>query len=57
MTAGNDDRYVCERAGGRASDGSGRILDKKPKELHERTPLFIGSADRVALAESMLAGA
>jgi fructose-1,6-bisphosphatase I len=48
--------YVCERAGGRASDGKGRILDRKPKELHERTPLFIGSADRVALAESVLAG-
>ncbi len=48
--------YVCERAGGRASDGRGRILAKKPSELHERTPLFIGSPDRVEFAESVLAG-
>jgi fructose-1,6-bisphosphatase I len=48
--------FVCERAGGRASDGTTRILDKKPKELHERTPLFIGSADRVEFVEKLLAG-
>jgi fructose-1,6-bisphosphatase I len=47
--------FVVERAGGRASDGSVRILDKVPLSLHERTPLFIGSADRVAFAESVLA--
>lgn len=26
-----------------ASDGRGRILEKVPGSLHERTPLFIGS--------------
>jgi fructose-1,6-bisphosphatase I len=48
--------FVVERAGGRASDGRKRILEKVPKALHERTPLFIGSADRVEFAESVLAG-
>ncbi|MEP7027571.1 MAG: class 1 fructose-bisphosphatase [Candidatus Eisenbacteria bacterium] len=48
--------FVVERAGGRASDGRGRILERVPKALHERTPLYIGSADRVAFAESILAG-
>jgi fructose-1,6-bisphosphatase I len=47
--------FVVERAGGRASDGRERILEKIPKTLHERTPLFIGSADRVEFAESVLA--
>lgn len=35
--------YIVEQAGGKATDGSGRILDIKPTELHQRTPLFIGS--------------
>jgi fructose-1,6-bisphosphatase I len=35
--------FVAERAGGKAHDGRGRILDRLARELHERTPLFIGS--------------
>lgn len=35
--------YMVEVAGGRATDGQQRILEKKPLELHERSPLFIGS--------------
>ncbi len=35
--------FIVEVAGGRATDGSRRILDLKPTELHQRTPLFIGS--------------
>ena len=35
--------YIIEIAGGKATDGKHRILDKVPVELHERTPLFIGS--------------
>lgn len=35
--------FVCERAGGAASDGKQRILDLTPQKLHERTPLYIGS--------------
>jgi len=48
--------WVVERAGGRASDGRARILDRLPTALHERTPLFIGSSDRVAFAEGVLDG-
>lgn len=35
--------YIVEKAGGRATDGKQRILDIQPTELHQRTPLFIGS--------------
>lgn len=35
--------FLCEKAGGAASDGKGRILDRVPTELHERTPLYLGS--------------
>lgn len=35
--------FVCEAAGGMASDGAGRIVDVEPTELHQRTPLYIGS--------------
>jgi len=35
--------FLAEKAGGAAHDGAMRILDKVATELHERTPLFIGS--------------
>jgi len=35
--------FVVEQAGGAATDGYKRILEIKPEELHQRTPLFIGS--------------
>lgn len=35
--------FLAEQAGGMATDGTRRILDKQPKSLHERTPLFVGS--------------
>ena len=35
--------YIIEVAGGKATDGKVRILEKQPTELHERTPFFIGS--------------
>ena len=47
--------YIVERAGGRASDGVRRILDKVPQRLHERTPLYIGSADQIETIERQLA--
>ncbi|MCF8029286.1 MAG: class 1 fructose-bisphosphatase [Desulfohalobiaceae bacterium] len=34
---------IAEEAGGMATDGVNRILDLDPRELHQRTPLFIGS--------------
>lgn len=48
--------YIVENAGGAASDGTRRILDIQPESLHQRTPLFIGSAEDVKIAEEFLAG-
>ncbi|MBS1731950.1 MAG: fructose-bisphosphatase class I, partial [Bacteroidetes bacterium] len=35
--------FIVEKAGGKATNGDIRILDVPPTELHQRTPLFIGS--------------
>lgn len=35
--------FILEVAGGKATDGKQRILEKVPTELHQRTPFFIGS--------------
>ena len=48
--------FVAEKAGGAASTGKGRILEVVPRDVHERTPLFLGSAEDVADAERILAG-
>lgn len=40
--------FLAEAAGGAASDGERPIRDIEPTELHQRTPLFIGSAEDVA---------
>ncbi len=48
--------YVVEKAGGRASDGFRNILDIEPTNLHQRTPLFIGSEEDVKLAEKFIQG-
>ncbi|MEC9018902.1 MAG: class 1 fructose-bisphosphatase, partial [Nitrospinota bacterium] len=47
--------FIVENAGGKASTGDQRILDIKPKGIHERLPLFIGSKKDVEMAESHLA--
>ena len=46
--------FLVEQAGGAASDGRQPILDIVPRELHQRTPLFIGSQALVAEAEAYL---
>ena len=48
--------FIIEQAGGAACDGTRRILDVEPTELHQRTPLFIGSKKEVELATHLLAG-
>ncbi|MDZ4794641.1 MAG: class 1 fructose-bisphosphatase [Bacteroidota bacterium] len=35
--------FILEVAGGKATNGKERILDIQPTELHQRTPMFIGS--------------
>jgi len=39
---------LVEEAGGAATDGHGRILDRSAEDLHQRTPLVFGSPDKVA---------
>jgi fructose-1,6-bisphosphatase I len=48
--------FIVEQAGGAASDGAQRVLDVLPDELHQRTPLYIGSKNEVELATRLLAG-
>jgi len=42
--------FIVEQAGGAATDGTQRVLDVQPTELHQRVPLFIGSKNEVELA-------
>jgi len=46
--------YIIEKAGGKATDGMQRILEKLPTELHERSPLFIGSKQMMEELENSL---
>jgi fructose-1,6-bisphosphatase I len=48
--------WVVEQAGGRASTGTMRILDVEAKQLHQRVPLVIGSANDVRDAEEFTQG-
>jgi fructose-1,6-bisphosphatase I len=41
--------FIAEQAGGLATDGYGSILDIEPTELHQRSPLYIGSKTEVEL--------
>lgn len=47
--------FIVQQAGGAATDGLNDILDVIPTELHQRSPLFIGSADDIETAKEMLA--
>jgi len=46
---------IVEQAGGRASNGTGSILDIQAESIHQRVPLVIGSDQDVALYERFLA--
>ena len=47
---------IAEQAGGRASDGTRPISQIAPDSLHQRTPLYVGTAEYVELAERFLSG-
>jgi len=49
--------FVIEQAGGRATNGSVRILDLEVERLHQRSPIFIGSEEMVLRAEKFMAEA
>ncbi|WP_299762155.1 class 1 fructose-bisphosphatase [uncultured Pontibacter sp.] len=46
--------FIVEQAGGKATNGSQRIMDMVPTALHQRCPLFIGSPEMVDKAEEFL---
>jgi fructose-1,6-bisphosphatase I len=46
--------FIIEQAGGLASDGVASISDLKPKSLHQRTPLIIGSPQDVRECQQFL---
>jgi fructose-1,6-bisphosphatase I len=48
--------FLAEQAGGAATDGERSILDIEPQDLHQRTPLYIGSREDVELALRFLRG-
>jgi len=47
---------IIEQAGGRASTGTGSLLEVQPTDLHQRTPVFLGSSRMVEWVEEVLAG-
>ncbi|HEU5170256.1 MAG TPA: class 1 fructose-bisphosphatase [Gemmatimonadales bacterium] len=46
--------FIAEQAEGSATDGTERILDIVPSELHQRTPLVIGSRHDVGFVADVL---
>jgi len=46
--------FIVEQAGGQASNGLKRILEVVPEELHQRSPLFIGSQEMVTKVEEWI---
>ncbi len=48
--------FICEQAGGRATNGREDILGLEARELHQRTPLYMGNAELVDMAGRYIAG-
>lgn len=45
--------FLIEQAGGKSSTGHGRVLDVVPTALHQRCPIFCGSADDITDIENL----
>ena len=46
--------FLAEQAGGKASNGKKRIMEIKPKELHQRVPFYVGNKCMVDKIEKMI---
>ena len=46
--------FIVEQAGGKATDGKKRILEIDATELHQRSPIFIGSPQMVDRVEELI---
>lgn len=47
--------FIIEQAGGKATNGSQRILELEASQLHQRTPIFLGSPNMVTCLENIKA--
>lgn len=47
--------FLAHQAGGRATDGQHLLIDVTPRDIHQRSPLIIGSAEDVAWYERIAA--
>jgi fructose-1,6-bisphosphatase I len=47
--------YITERAGGKASTGTGRILDVEPVNISQRVPTYLGNKELVSEFEELSA--
>ena len=45
--------FIAEEAGGRATDGTNRIMEIQPASLHQRVPFFVGSKEMVKEASTL----
>ncbi len=46
--------FIIEQAGGSATNGTQRILDIQPEQIHQRVPVFMGNTDEVERAKGFL---
>lgn len=46
--------FIAEQAGGSASNGTTRIMEIDPKELHQREPYFAGNTEMVLKVERLI---
>jgi fructose-1,6-bisphosphatase I len=44
--------YLVHSLGGSSFDGVGSLLAKKPRELHEKTPVFLGEVNKIRQLEN-----
>jgi len=51
MYEANPMSFIIEQAGGASSTGRERIMEIKPKDLHQRVPVILGSKNEVERVE------
>jgi fructose-1,6-bisphosphatase I len=47
--------FIIEQAGGLAIDGQRRIMEISPSDIHQRSPIFIGSKQNIELLQRYMA--
>jgi len=57
LAQGNPMAFLVENGGGRAITGKGSVLDLQPSNIHERSPIFLGSKQDVDRIEALFNGA